>query len=100
MRTVKRDKREPKKQGYGKYIFKYYARACVRRYFQYDVGRESAALAYYLLFSIFPLMIFFSILLGYAHLNQSPIIAGLYDFLPVEHAVHRRIYFAYHRRPV
>ena len=49
------------KQRRGKYIFKYYARACVKRYFQDDVGRESAALAYYLLFSMFPLMIFFSI---------------------------------------
>ena len=83
---MKQKKMEAGKQGRGKYIFKYYARACVQRYFQYDVGRESAALAYYLLFSIFPLMIFFSILLGYAHLNQSPIIAGLYDFLPVEAA--------------
>ncbi len=76
----------PKQPGRGNYIFKYYARACVQRYFQFDVGRESAALAYYLLFSIFPLMIFFSILLGYAHLNQSPIIAGLYEILPVEAA--------------
>ena len=74
------------KQSRGKYIFKYYARACVRRYFQYDVGRESAALAYYLLFSMFPLMIFFSILLSYTHLSQSPIIAGLYNFLPTEAA--------------
>ena len=74
------------KQGRGKYIFKYYARACVRRYFQDDVGRESAALAYYLLFSIFPRMIFFSMLLGYAHLNQSPLIEGLYDFMPSEAA--------------
>ena len=72
------------KQRRGKYIFKYYARACVKRYFQDDVGRESAALAYYLLFSMFPLMIFFSMLLGYAHLNQSPLIEGLYDFLPME----------------
>ena len=94
METIKRGRSqsmtEPKgmqkTQGRGKYIFKYYARACVQRYFKDDVGRESAALAYYLLFSMFPLMIFFSILIGYAHLNQSSIIAGLYDFLPVEAA--------------
>ena len=79
-------KRGPKNKGRGKYIFKYYARACVRRYFQDDVGRESAALAYYLLFSIFPLMIFVSMVIGYVHLNQYPIIAGLYDFLPMEAA--------------
>ena len=75
-----------RKRNRGSYIFKYYARACVRRYFQDDVGRESASLAYYLLFSMFPLMLFFSMLLGYAHLNQYPIIASLYDFLPSEAA--------------
>lgn len=75
-----------KKPGRGKYIFKYYARACVRRYFHDDVGRESAALAYYLLFSIFPLMIFFSMLIGFAHLNLAPIIQEFYNFLPQEAA--------------
>lgn len=83
---VPSQKHAPKKQGRGKYIFKYYARACVHRYFQDDVGRESAALAYYLLFSIFPLMIFFSMVIGYAHLNQYPIIVSLYDFLPEDAA--------------
>lgn len=75
-----------KKQSAGKYIFKYYAKACVQRYFKDDVGRESAALAYYLLFSIFPLMIFFSMLLGFTHLDQSSIISTLYDILPSESA--------------
>ena len=83
---MKEKREKQQKQSYGKFVFNYYARACVQRSFQYDVGRESAALAYYLLFSIFPLMIFFSILLGYAHLNQVPIVAGIYDLLPVEAA--------------
>ncbi len=73
-------------QSAGKYIFKYYTKAVVRRYFQDDVGRESAALAYYLLFSIFPLIIFFSMLLGLAELDHYPIITALYDFLPGEAA--------------
>lgn len=36
----------------------------VNRYFSHDVGRDSAALTYYLLFAIFPLLIFVSTLLG------------------------------------
>ena len=36
----------------------------LRRYFIHDVGRQSAALAYYLLFMLFPFLIFLSSLLG------------------------------------
>ena len=36
----------------------------VRRFFAHDVGRDSAALTYYLLFAIFPLLIFSSALIG------------------------------------
>ena len=36
----------------------------VRRYYLHDVGRDSAALTYYLLFALFPLMVFVSTLLG------------------------------------
>ena len=36
----------------------------VRRYFDHHVGRDSAALTYYLLFALFPLLIFLSNLVG------------------------------------
>ena len=36
----------------------------VTRYYAHDVARDSAALTYYLLFAIFPLLIFISVLLG------------------------------------
>ena len=35
-----------------------------RRYFDHHVGRDSAALTYYLLFALFPLLIFLSNLVG------------------------------------
>mgnify|MGYP001541366977 CR=1 FL=1 len=46
----------------------------VRRYFDHHVGRDSAALTYYLLFALFPLLIFLSNLVGimsvsYTHLR-------------------------------
>ena len=41
-----------------------------RRYFAHQVGRSAAELAYYLLFSLFPLLIFVSALLGLLQLQQ------------------------------
>ena len=37
----------------------------VRRYFDHRVARDSAALTYYLLFAMFPLLIFLSNLVGF-----------------------------------
>ena len=54
----------------------------VRRYFQHDVGRQAAALAYYLLFTLFPLMIFVSSLLGLLQLDVNRILAALHNLLP------------------
>lgn len=54
----------------------------VRRYFAHDVGRQAAALAYYLLFSIFPFLIFISSLLGLLDLDISGIIESLQTLLP------------------
>ena len=54
----------------------------VRRYFAHDVGRQGAALAYYLLFTIFPFLIFLSSLLGLLELDISGIIQGLASLLP------------------
>lgn len=57
---------------------------CVRRYFYHDVGRQSAALAYYLLFTLFPFLIFLSSLLGLLHLDVSEVLLALRPLLPEE----------------
>lgn len=54
----------------------------VERYLFHGVGQEAAALAYYLLFMIFPLLIFLSSLLGLLELDISGIIQGLTPLLP------------------
>ena len=54
----------------------------VRRYYDHDVGRDSAALSYYLLFAIFPLLIFISALLGTLHLDVASITRLLSQFVP------------------
>lgn len=54
----------------------------VERYLFHGVGQEAAALAYYLLFMIFPLLIFLSSLLGLLELDISSIIQGLTPLLP------------------
>lgn len=54
----------------------------VARYSVHDVGQEAAALAYFLLFMIFPLAIFLSSLLGLLELDISGIVTGLRTLLP------------------
>ena len=54
----------------------------VERYLFHGVAQEAAALAYYLLFMIFPLLIFLSSLLGLLELDVSGIIQGLTPLLP------------------
>lgn len=54
----------------------------VERFFLHGVGHEAAALAYYLLFMIFPLMIFLSSLLGLLNLDISGITQSLAALLP------------------
>ena len=49
----------------------------IRRYYLHDVARDSAALTYYLLFAIFPLLIFVSTLLGILELDVDSIVTGL-----------------------
>lgn len=55
-----------------------------QRYIRHNVGIQSAALAFYLLFTIFPLLIFLSALLGLLDLNVAAIEFALLDFLPRE----------------
>lgn len=57
---------------------------CLRRYFHHDVGRQSAALAYYLLFTLFPFLIFLSSLLGLLQLDISEVLRALQPLLPTE----------------
>lgn len=51
-------------------------------FFAHNVGKNAAALAYYLLFALFPLMIFVSNLLGLLDLDVSTIIQTLGQILP------------------
>ena len=54
----------------------------IGRYFLHDVGRQGAALAYYLLFMLFPFLIFVSSLLGLLELDISGIMVSLGPLLP------------------
>ena len=56
----------------------------VRRYLRHGVGIQSAALAFYLLFMIFPFLIFISALLGQLRLDVAEILAALGELLPRE----------------
>lgn len=56
----------------------------VQRYFAHDVARDSAALTYYLLFAIFPLLIFVSTLIGKLDLDIDATVAWLAQLLPAE----------------
>lgn len=54
----------------------------MRRYLRHGVAIQSAALAFYLLFTIFPLAIFISSLLGLLHLDVVSILRDLGKILP------------------
>ncbi len=54
----------------------------ISNYGQHNVGKNAAALAYYLLFAIFPLLIFASNLLGLLKLDVYAITQTLSSFLP------------------
>ena len=54
----------------------------VQRYLRHNVGIQSAALAFYLLFMLFPFLIFISALLGLLRLDVAGILLGLGEILP------------------
>lgn len=54
----------------------------VHRYFDHRVGKHGASLAYYLLFALFPMMIFISNVLGQLDLDVHSIALWMSDFLP------------------
>ncbi len=63
-------------------VFKPTIRLLITNYFEHDVGKNAAALSYYLLFALFPLLIFVSNLLGLLDLNVTAITQTLQRFLP------------------
>jgi membrane protein len=69
-----------------------------RRYLDHSVSIQSAALAFYLLFTIFPLMIFFSALLGLLHIDATDILTAIARFLPTDVIALLEMYFAYVQR--
>lgn len=54
----------------------------LQRYLRHNVNIQSAALAFYLMFMIFPFLIFISSLLGLLHLDVAGILEGLSKVLP------------------
>ena len=67
----------------------------IRRYYVHNVARDSAALTYYLLFAIFPLLIFVSTLLGVLELDIASITAVLAPILPSDVVDIIRTYLEY-----
>ena len=72
-----------------------YAQLLVRRYLRHNVGMQGAALAFYLLFMIFPLLIFVSSLLGLLQLDVDAILAAVQEFLPREIVSFIGVYLTY-----
>ena len=66
-----------------------------QRYFRHRVGVQSAALAFYLLFMIFPFLIFISALLGLLDLNVTAILLAMGEFLPRDVVDILRAYLLY-----
>lgn len=56
----------------------------IKNYFAHDVGKNAAGLAYYLLFAIFPLLVFISNILGLLNLDIAAVTQNLGDLLPGE----------------
>ena len=56
----------------------------LRRYLRHGVSVRAAALAFYFLFTMFPLMVFLSALLGMLQLEKTELLQGLTQFLPAE----------------
>ncbi|MBE6970642.1 MAG: YihY/virulence factor BrkB family protein [Ruminococcaceae bacterium] len=71
------------------------ARQLLRRYQRHGVGRSSAALTYYLVFAAFPLLVFFSALLGALEVDEESVLRLFASLLPqdVERVV--RSYLSY-----
>ena len=75
----RRDWMEPPKNRFLRGIY-----LLIQRFLRHNVGMQGAALAFYLLFMIFPLLIFISSLLGLLQLDVEAILTALGEFLPRE----------------
>ena len=73
------DRKKFPRTGFGRF-----AADMVQRYYAHDVARYSAALTYYLLFAIFPLLIFISTLLGLLELDIAYITSVLEPLFPAD----------------
>ena len=67
----------------------------LRRYFEHHVGRDSAALTYYLLFALFPLLIFLSNLVGTMQLDIDRVLTQLNTIMPADVVALLRQYLSY-----
>ena len=67
----------------------------VRRFLRHNVGAQSAALAFYLLFMLFPFLIFISALLGLLQLDVAGILRVLSELLPTEVVDFAEVYLTY-----
>lgn len=63
-------------------VFKPTIRLLIKNYMDHGIGKSAAALTYYLLFAIFPLLIFLCNLLGLLDLNVNAITQALQQILP------------------
>lgn len=68
------------------------------RYNSHNVAIQGAALAFYLLFTIFPMLIFFSALLGLMNLDLAAIIGNVSELLPSSVVELLEMYLAYVNR--
>lgn len=70
-------------------------RQLLRRYDRHAVGRSSAALTYYLVFAAFPLLVFFSTLLGALKVDGESVLRLLDSLLPQDVERMVRSYLSY-----
>lgn len=68
--------------GKPKHVFRKVLRLLVRNFFDHNVASNAAALAYFLLFAMFPLLIFVSNLLGLLDLDVASITRNLQQVFP------------------
>ena len=66
-----------------------------QRYLGHNVGIQSAALAFYLMFAIFPMLIFLNALLGMLHMDVAALLANLDELLPASVLDFANAYLAY-----
>ena len=70
-------------------------RLLIQRYFHDQVGRSAAELAYYLLFSLFPLLIFINAAIGMLHLSHKSLSVTLQSLLPPQASQLLTAYLSY-----